>query len=77
MAAGFLALVVAPRLADQVGMANAFKRARGWAETTDLVLSRASDSLSHRPGFAVRQLDEDGRLKRIAGCPSDVVQPPR
>jgi 4-amino-4-deoxy-L-arabinose transferase-like glycosyltransferase len=38
----FLAFVVDGDLANKAGMANAFKRARGWAQTTDAVLSRAA-----------------------------------
>lgn len=41
IAAAILVLVSAPRLADQVGLANGFKRARGWAETTQVILDRA------------------------------------
>lgn len=41
IAAAVLVLVSAPRLADQVGLANGFKRARGWAETTQAILDRA------------------------------------
>jgi len=33
---------MSPGLADRVGLANGLKRARGWAETTDLILDRAA-----------------------------------
>lgn len=42
VAAFFLAAVMSPGLADRVGLANGLKRARGWAETTDLILDRAA-----------------------------------
>ena len=41
-AAAFLVFVVDPGTANKAGMANAFKRARGWEATTDAVLSRAA-----------------------------------
>lgn len=41
IAALFLALAALPTLADALGAANAFKRARGWRETTQAVLARA------------------------------------
>jgi 4-amino-4-deoxy-L-arabinose transferase-like glycosyltransferase len=41
-AIAFLAFVLAPRLAESAGAANGFKRAKGWHETTDLVLQRAA-----------------------------------
>ncbi|MFZ5717860.1 MAG: ArnT family glycosyltransferase [Pseudomonadota bacterium] len=42
VAAFFLATVISPALADRVGLANGLKRARGWEETTDLILDRAA-----------------------------------
>lgn len=41
IAAAFLALVVSPRMADSLGAANSLKRARGWAQTADIVIRRA------------------------------------
>ncbi|HZZ67240.1 MAG TPA: 4-amino-4-deoxy-L-arabinose transferase, partial [Phenylobacterium sp.] len=41
IAAGFLALALSPRAADSVGAANSLKRARGWAQTADVVIRRA------------------------------------
>lgn len=41
LAAFFLAAVTSPALADRVGLANGLKRARGWAETADVILGRA------------------------------------
>jgi len=41
VAAFFLAAVISPSLADKVGLANGLKRARGWSQTTDMILDRA------------------------------------
>jgi len=41
VAAFFLAAVISPGLADKVGLANGLKRARGWSQTTELILDRA------------------------------------
>lgn len=38
----FLAAVISPALADRVGLANGLKRARGWEQTTELILDRAA-----------------------------------
>ena len=40
-AAAFLAFVLSPPLADRLGVANGFKRAKGWSQATSLVLDRA------------------------------------
>lgn len=37
-----LTCALSPALADRLGLGNGLKRVRGWAETTDLVLDRAS-----------------------------------
>jgi hypothetical protein len=42
IAALFLAFAVSPDLAERMGAANAFKRAKGWNQTTQLVLDRAA-----------------------------------
>lgn len=41
VAAFFLAAVMSPALADKAGLANGLKRARGWSQTTELILDRA------------------------------------
>ena len=41
VAAFFLAAVISPSLADKAGLANGLKRARGWSQTTHLILDRA------------------------------------
>ncbi len=42
IAALFLAFAISPAFAEKLGAANAFKRAKGWAQTTELVLERAA-----------------------------------
>jgi 4-amino-4-deoxy-L-arabinose transferase-like glycosyltransferase len=42
----FLSCVLSPRLAENLGVANSFKRARGWSESTRLVLDRAREDPS-------------------------------
>jgi len=42
VAAAFFAFVMSPRLAEQSGIGNSFKRAKGWDQTTDAVLRRAA-----------------------------------
>ena len=41
VAAGFLALILQPRLADSLGQANSLKRARGWAQSAEAVVRKA------------------------------------
>ncbi len=41
VAALFLACVISPPVADWLGMANSFKRAKGWSQATRLVMNRA------------------------------------
>ena len=40
IAAGFLTLFLQPRLADSLGQANSLKRARGWAQTAEVVVRK-------------------------------------
>lgn len=46
VAALFLAFVLSPELADRMGMANAFKRAKGWSQLTEALTDRAMHDLS-------------------------------
>lgn len=41
VAAGFLVLVLQPRLADSLGQSNSLKRARGWTQTAEIIVRRA------------------------------------
>jgi 4-amino-4-deoxy-L-arabinose transferase-like glycosyltransferase len=43
IAAAFFALVLRPHLADRLGQANGLKRARGWAQTAQIVVRRIRD----------------------------------
>ena len=43
VAAGFLALVLQPSLADGLGLANGLKRARGWDQTAQIVVRKARE----------------------------------
>lgn len=43
LVAAFLLFVLAPSVAERVGAANSFKRAKGWDQTARLVLQRARD----------------------------------
>jgi 4-amino-4-deoxy-L-arabinose transferase-like glycosyltransferase len=42
----FLAAAASPALADQLGLANSFKRARGWAAATRAVIAHATPGLT-------------------------------
>lgn len=42
VAAGFLAVVLSPQLADRVGLSNGLKRARGWEQMAHIILDRAA-----------------------------------
>jgi 4-amino-4-deoxy-L-arabinose transferase-like glycosyltransferase len=44
LAALFLVVAISPAFADRLGLSNGFKRAKGWAATTDLVLKRAQST---------------------------------
>lgn len=41
LAACFLVFVLSPKIAETAGAANSFKRAKGWSQTTQLILRRA------------------------------------
>jgi 4-amino-4-deoxy-L-arabinose transferase-like glycosyltransferase len=51
LAAIFLAVFARPGLADHVGLANSFKRARGWAETAQMIEAEARDA--GKPLYAI------------------------
>ncbi len=44
VAAGFLALVLQPRIADSLGQANSLKRARGWGQSAEVVVRKAREA---------------------------------
>ncbi|MDP3383294.1 MAG: glycosyltransferase family 39 protein, partial [Phenylobacterium sp.] len=45
LAAAFLAFVISPDLAERAGMANGFKRAKGWSQMTEALTDRAMHDL--------------------------------
>jgi 4-amino-4-deoxy-L-arabinose transferase-like glycosyltransferase len=45
VAALFLSFVISPDLAEQAGMANGFKRAKGWSQLTEAMTDRAMHDL--------------------------------
>jgi len=46
VAALLLAFVISPELADRMGFANSFKRAKGWEQMTEAITNRAMHDLS-------------------------------
>jgi 4-amino-4-deoxy-L-arabinose transferase-like glycosyltransferase len=48
VAAIFLACVLTPSFADTVGLSNAFKRAKGWEQMTDIIVEKV---LREEPGY--------------------------
>lgn len=74
IAAVFLAGVTSPDLADRMGLANGLKRARGWAETTDLILDRAGQergltAIAVNNRFLFYAINYYGRDRLSAGSP--------
>ena len=54
IAALFLACVISPPLAEQIGAANAFKRAKGWEQTVEAITTRAGAE----PGLTAVAVDD-------------------
>jgi 4-amino-4-deoxy-L-arabinose transferase-like glycosyltransferase len=72
VAAAFLMFVISPGLADRAGMGNAFKRARGWEQTADLVLERAA----REPALSAIAVNNRFLYYAIAYYGRDEVRPP-
>jgi 4-amino-4-deoxy-L-arabinose transferase-like glycosyltransferase len=72
LAAVFLVLVISPHLADRAGLGNAFKRARGWSETTDMVLTRAAGE----PGLTAIAVNNRFLFYALAYYGRNDVRPP-
>lgn len=66
VAAGFVLLAGVPGVADAVGASNSFKRARGWAETTDRVLDRAEAEARSPGGLTAVAVDDRFLFNAIA-----------
>ncbi|MFZ0268552.1 ArnT family glycosyltransferase [Caulobacter sp.] len=58
MAALFLAWVIDPRTAEAMGMANAFKRTRGWDQTVQAIIERAREEQALRGGLTAVAVDD-------------------
>lgn len=74
LALAFYAFVLRPEWADRAGAANAFKRAKGWEETTDMVLERAArepnlDAIAVNNRFLFYSLAYYGRDAFANGAP--------
>lgn len=74
IAAVFYAFVISPPLAEKAGAANSFKRAKGWDQTTDLVLRRAADepglsAIAVNNRFLFYAMSYYGRDAFAAGAP--------
>jgi 4-amino-4-deoxy-L-arabinose transferase-like glycosyltransferase len=59
LAAVFLAWVTDPRTAEAMGMANSFKRARGWDQTVQAIIARAEEE---RAGKGLTAVAVDDRF---------------
>jgi 4-amino-4-deoxy-L-arabinose transferase-like glycosyltransferase len=58
LAAVFLAWVIAPRTAEAMGMANAFKRARGWDQTVQAIIERSREEQALHGGLTAVAVDD-------------------
>jgi hypothetical protein len=58
MAALFLTWVIDPRTAEAMGMANAFKRARGWDQTVQAIIERAREEQALHGGLTAVAVDD-------------------
>ncbi|MFN3512216.1 MAG: ArnT family glycosyltransferase [Phenylobacterium sp.] len=74
VAAVFLACVIVPPFADRVGLANSFKRAKGWAQITDAMVERV---LAEPPGaFSAVAVDDRFLFNAAAYYGRDVFGDP-
>jgi 4-amino-4-deoxy-L-arabinose transferase-like glycosyltransferase len=58
LAALFLVWVIDPRTAEAMGMANAFKRARGWDQTVQAIIERTREEQALRGGVTAVAVDD-------------------
>lgn len=72
LAAVFLACVISPALADTIGLANGFKRSRGWRDTTAAVLARAA----REPGLTAIAVDDRFLFNAMAYYGRDALARP-
>lgn len=65
----FLTFVTVPAAAEAVGAANSFKRAKGWAEMTDLVVERAA----REPGLSAIAVNDRFLFNAVAYYARDEI----
>lgn len=58
LAAVFLAWVIDPRTAEAMGMANSFKRARGWDQTVQAIIARSRQEQALHGGLTAVAVDD-------------------
>lgn len=58
LAALFLVWVIDPRAAESMGVANSFKRARGWNETVQAIINRSREEQALRGGLTAVAVDD-------------------
>uniref|UniRef100_B0T2Z7 Glycosyltransferase RgtA/B/C/D-like domain-containing protein n=1 Tax=Caulobacter sp. (strain K31) TaxID=366602 RepID=B0T2Z7_CAUSK len=58
LAALFLTWVVEPRTAEAMGMANSFKRARGWDQTVQAIIARSREEQALHGGLTAVAVDD-------------------
>lgn len=58
LAALFLTWVINPRTAEAMGVANSFKRARGWDQTVQAIIERAREEQALRGGVTAVAVDD-------------------
>ncbi len=58
LAALFLAWVIDPRTAEAMGMANSFKRARGWDQTVQAIIERSREEQALHGGLTAVAVDD-------------------
>lgn len=58
LAALFLTWVIAPRTAEAMGVANSFKRARGWDQTVQAIIERSREEQALHGGLTAVAVDD-------------------
>lgn len=76
IATTFVVLAATPGAVDAVGASNSFKRARGWAETTDRVLDRAEIEARAPGGLSAIAVDDRFLFNAIAYYGRDRLERP-
>ena len=76
VAAFFLVSVISPTVADKAGLSNGLKRARGWSQTTRVILDRAErepglTAIAVNNRFLYYAVSYYGRERLGPACPKD------